>query len=155
MANINIKYGAKTAITVTLTSLAATPAGRQSVYVDNTANQYFDALVRIQTKGTAGSVNLLDVFVYSALGDTTFTDGCTGTDVAFTPANRRNAKPLGSVQMDTTPGAVQGMWSVRAAFNGVMPDRWGLIFINNSGAALSATGTDHVVEYEGVYGQSV
>lgn len=153
MANIKIAYGAKTTITITLTSLA-NAAGRQSAVVDNTSNLYLDARLRVQTKGQASGTLTLAVYAYTALGDTTYTDGATGSDAAFTAANRLNSRYVGSIQLNTTT-AVQGELSIAQAFNGVMPDKWGLIFINNSGAALSATAGDHVIEYEGVYATSV
>jgi len=150
MANIKTEYGAKTTITVTLTSLA-NAAGRECTVIDNTANKYLDARVRVQTKGAVSGTALLDVYVYSALGDTTYTDGATGTDAAFTAANRLNARYLGSIQMNAAVAVKGELPNVAMAFGGVLPDKWGLIFINNSGAALSATGTDHVIEYEGIY----
>jgi hypothetical protein len=150
MATIKSSYAAKATITVTLTSLANGSA-RECTVVDNTANLYLDALIRIKTNGSAaGNTVTVDVYAYAALGDTAYTDGATGSDAAFTAANRLNARYLGSVTLNGTTGVIAGPWSVAAAFGGTLPDKWGLIFVNNSGAALSATGGDHVVEYEGV-----
>ncbi len=143
-------YGSKTSITITLTSLA-NAAGRESTVIDNTTNKFLDALIRFKTNGQASGTALVDIYIYAALGDTTYTDAATGTDAAFTAANRRNSKYLGSVQMNAATSVTGGLFSVAAAFGGVLPDKWGLIVINNSGAALSATGGDHVIEYEGVF----
>lgn len=155
MADIKIAYAAKATITWTGTSLA-NGSGRESTVVDNTSNKYLDARIRIQTKGQASGTALIDVYVYTALGDTTYTDAATGSDAAFTAAGRRNSRYLGSIQMNAATSAVQGeLPSIASAFGGVMPDKWGLIIINNSGAALSATAGDHVIEYEGVYATSV
>jgi hypothetical protein len=41
--------------------------------------------------------------------------------------------------------------SVAAAFGGILPAKWGVIIENQSGTTLSATGGDHVVQYQGVY----
>lgn len=150
MADIKAAYGSKTAVTITLTSLA-NAAGRESTVIDNTTTKYLDLLLRILTKGQASGTVTLDIYAYAALGDTTYTDGATGSDAAFTAANRLNAVPVGSVQMNAATGPVSKMFSVAQAFGGVLPDKVGFIFINSSGAALSATGGDHVVEYEGVY----
>lgn len=150
MSNIKTEYGSKTAITVTLTSLANGSA-RESTVVDNTSNKFLDALLRIKTNGQASGTGLLEVYAYAALGDTTYTDGATGSDAAFTAANRKNAGGLVTVQMNAATGVVGPVISVAQAFGGVLPDKWGLIFVNSSGAALSATGGDHVVEYQGVY----
>ncbi len=144
-----ITYGSKTAMTWTGTSLG-NGNGRESTAIDNTGNRYRDVRIRIQTKGQASGTALVDVYVYTALGDSTYTDAATGTDAAFTAANRRNSRYLGSIQMNANTSAVQGEFQMSDIFT-TMPDKWGLIIINNSGAALSATAGDHVVEYEGAY----
>jgi len=151
MADIKSAYAAKAAITVTLTSLA-NGSGRESTVIDNTTNKYLDALVRVKTNGQAGGTGPLDVYVYAALGDTTYSDGATGSDAAFTAANRKNSRYLGSIIMNAATAVTGLLASVASAFGGVLPDKWGLIVVNSSGAALSATGGDHVVEYEGIYG---
>lgn len=149
MADIKLAYGGKTTITVSLASVTNGSA-RESTVIDNTTNKYLDALLRVQTKGQTSGTGLLEMYVYAALGDTTYTDGATGSDAAFTAANRLNARFVGAVQMNAA-NAVSAMFSIAAAFGGVLPDKWGLIFINNSGATMSTTSGDHVVEYEGVY----
>jgi hypothetical protein len=153
MADIKSAYGSKTTITMTLTSLANGSA-RESTVVDNTSNKFLDARVRIQTKGQASGTSLVDFYAYSALGDTTYTDSATGTDAAFTAANRRNARYVGSIQLNAATSQERLEFSIAQAFGGTMPDKWGLIAVNNSGAALSATGGDHVIEYQGVYATS-
>lgn len=140
-------YAAKATITWTGTSLANGSA-RESTVIDNTTNRYRDARIRIQTKGQASGTAYIDAYVYTALGDTTYTDGATGSDAAFTAASRLNARYLGSIRMNQTT-AVAAELLLSDVF-ATMPDKWGLIIINNSGAALSATGGDHVLEYEGV-----
>jgi hypothetical protein len=149
MAVVNFSYAAKTAITVTLTSIT-TGNGRASTVIDNTTNKYLDAIVRVQTNGQTGATGTVDIYVYSALGDTTYTDGITGTDAAVTVANMLNAQYLDSVKMNTTTAVSKTLRSVASAFGGVMPDKWGLLFINNSGGTLSATAGNHVVEFEGI-----
>lgn len=142
-------YGSKTTITATLTSLANGSA-RESTVVDNTSARFRNVRFRVQTKGQTSGTNYLDLYVYTALGDTTYTDGATGTDAAFTAANRLNARFLGSVRMNAGTAAVQANFQMSDVFADC-PDKWGLIFVNNSGAALSATAGDHVIEYQGVY----
>lgn len=143
-------YAAKATITITLTSLA-NGSGRESTVIDNTTNKYLDALLRVKTLAQAGCTTLIDIYVYAALGDTTYTDAATGTDAAFTSANRRNSPYLGSVQMNTTTSVTGGVFSVASAFKGTLPDKWGLLVLNTCGGTLSATAGDHVLEYEGVY----
>ena len=136
MSNIKAAFGSKTAITITLTSLA-NAAARESTVIDNTSNSFLDALLRIQTNGQAGGTATLEVYVYSALGDTTYTDGATGSDAAFTAANILNARLLTIVQMNAATAVKAMSVSIANAFGGILPDKWGLIFKNNSGAALS------------------
>lgn len=147
---VEISYAAKATITVTLTSLANGSA-RESTAIDNTSNKYLDAIVRVLTNGQASGTGLMDVYVYAALGDAaSYTDGATGSDAAFTAANRRNAKYLDSIQMNAGTAVQAVLRSVASVFGGLLPEEWGLIFINSSGAALSATGGDHVIEYQGI-----
>ena len=44
-----------------------------------------------------------------------------------------------------------GPWSFAALYGGKMPEKWGVVVINDCGAALSATPADHVIEYQGIY----
>lgn len=151
MASGDIKnaYATKATIACTLTSLANGSA-RESDVVDNTSNKYKDALVRVKTNGQASGTSAIRVFAYASLGDTTYTDLATGSDAAFS-AGFRNVAFVGAVQMNAGTGVVAGPFSIAAAFGGILPSKWGLIFLNNSGAALSATSGDHVIEYEGVF----
>jgi len=144
-----LAFGSKTTITCTLTSLANGSA-RESTVIDNTSAKFRNVRIRVQTKGQTSGTSYLDVYVYTALGDTTYTDGATGSDAAFTAANRFNSRYIGSVKCNAGTSAVQGEMQMADAFPDC-PDKWGLIFVNNSGAALSATAGDHVIEYEGVY----
>lgn len=139
-------YGTKTTITWTGTSLANGSA-RESTVINWTSTRCADGRVRIQSKGQASGTNYVDWYVYTALGDTTYTDGATGSDAAFTAANRLNSRYLGSLRMNAATAAVQVEFQLSDVFRS-MPDKWGLIGINNSGAALSATAGDHVLEYE-------
>ena len=150
MAVQKIAYAAKTAITWTGTSLANGSA-RGSTAVDNTTNLYDDAIVQVQSNGIAGATLTLDFYVYSSLSDTTYSDGATGTDAAFTAANRKNSVWIGSVTMNAATAVNATLAkSVASCFGGVMPARWGLIGVNSSGAALSATAGDHVISYQGI-----
>lgn len=148
-AGIKPTYASKATITWTGTSLANGSA-RESTVVDNTTNRYRDARIRFQTKGQTSGTNYVDVYVYTALGDTTYTDAATGSDAAFTAANRFNSRYLGSIKCNAGTSAVQAEFQLSDIFR-TCPDKWGLIVINNSGAALSATAGDHVVEYQGIY----
>jgi hypothetical protein len=142
-------YGTKTTITWTGTSLANGSA-RESTVVSNVTDRFRDVRIRIQSKGQTSGINYIDWYVYTALGDTTYTDAATGTDAAFTAANRFNSRYLGSMKLNAGTSACQVEFQMSDIFLS-MPDKWGLIGINSSGAALSATAGDHVLEYEGTY----
>lgn len=150
MAIQNIAYSARTVMTMTLTSLA-NAAAWQSLVVDNTTNKYDDVIVFVQTKGQAGSTAGLEFYLYAYDGGTLYSDGATGTDLTFTAANRKNSPLIDVITLNTTtatPALLRR--SVAACFGGIMPGKWGLIAINSSGGALSATSGDHVVTYQGI-----
>jgi hypothetical protein len=156
MAAIRPKHTTAAAVTVTLTSLAGGSA-YQSTALDFTGAgaAVRDVLIRVKTNGQAGGTGTLDVYVAGALSDTIYADGATGTNGTFTAANRKNAKYLDSVQMNATTGVVALLRALSFAFGGSIPQKFALIFINASGATLSATGTDHVIEYEAIYDEAV
>lgn len=150
MATQKIAYAARTVITMTLTSLA-NAAAWQSLVIDNTSNLYDDALVFVQTKGQAGSTLGLEFYVYSYDGGSLFSDGASGADATFTAANRKNSPLIDVVTLNTTTATPSLLRrGVASCFNGIMPAKWGLIAINNSGGTLSATAGDHVITYQGI-----
>lgn len=144
-----MSYGTKTAVTITLTSLADDSA-RESTFIDNATAKFLDVLLRIKSNGLAGSVDNLEIYAYASLGDTDYTDGATGSDAAFTAANIKNSPLLPLLGMNGATQVKYGPISLAAVFGGQLPERWGLIVKNSSGANLSATAGDHVVEYQGI-----
>lgn len=150
-------YGTKGTVTVTLTSLA-NGSCRQSTAVDFAAltPAPLDVLIRVRTKGAAGGTAYLEVFFAATIDSAseTYTDGATGSDAAFTAANLLNARPLGSVLLNAATAVEGAPMSIASAFGGVMPRKGALIFRNSSGAALSATAGDHVIEYEPINAQA-
>ncbi len=148
MAVTTNTYATAATVTITLTSLANSSL-RQSTVVDNTTNKYLDALLRVKMNGATGGTAYCNVWGYSAVGDTTYTDGASGTDGAFT-GPIRNCVLLGIVNMNAATGVVWGAQSIAQRFGGVLPDKWGIIVENLSGAALSATAGDFSIQFEGV-----
>jgi hypothetical protein len=143
-------------MTCTLTSLASGSA-RQATAVDNSTNLYVDILIRVSSKAAAAATGTLDIYAVGALETTSsvYTDGATGTDAVFTAANVLNARLLGNVVMNGTTAVVGGPYSLSRCFDGNIPVKWSLIVVNNSGAALSATASDHVLAYQGVFATAV
>lgn len=155
MATQKTTYGGETAITLTLTSLAnsngTTAGARSSTVVDNTTDRFVDALVRVKTKGSgASNTSDLLIYAYAALGDADYTDAVSGTDADMQPQAIKNAVFIGKVTLYQGNAVVSKLMPVARAFGGVLPSKWGLIALNNSGAALSGTGSDHEVAFQGV-----
>lgn len=159
MADIKTAYGTNgQVITLTGTSLAASAtAGRESTSIDNgTTNKYLDALVFAKTKMSATAVTAPAAqFIYcyaSVNAGTDWPDTVTGTDAAITLNNPTQLKLLGVMYTATASTAYKGgPWSVASLFGGRMPDRWGIVVINNTGSALSAVAGDHVYTYQGIF----
>lgn len=138
--NIRIYGGSNTLTTTNFVSLA-NGSGWQSAGLTTNGN---DLQFVLTTKGTGTAY--VDFYVAEELSNgSTWTDGATGSEGTFTAANRLNSRYLGSLRLNNA--------SATAAFKlsdiyGVMPAKVALIGINNSGAAISATGGDTVFTYE-------
>lgn len=160
MSQIQTQYGTSNqVITITLASLAS-GSSRQSAVVDNTANLFLDVLFQLVLKTGAASVvatGYVNIWVYGTTDNgTTYGDGATGSDAAFTATVPSNLRLLGS--MNTVANATtykSNPMSVAAAFGGVLPQKWGIVVENQSGGAFDATGGNFDPQYQGVYGQTV
>lgn len=158
MATIKQFYGTSAqAITCTITTLASSAtACRASTAVDNTTNLFLDALVQVNvTLSATATANDKAVYVWAygtADGGTTYTDGVTGTDAAFTRTDPPNLRLIGVLSTPTASNSYKsGPMSVAAAFGGILPDHWGVVVQNFSGSAFTAG----AVLYQGVQGQTV
>lgn len=148
MADGIAKYASKGTVTISLASLAG-GAARQSTVVDNSTAGALDVIIRVTTRSSAADTGTLQVYAYTALGDTNYTDGATGSDSAFTAANRLNSRLVGAVQLNGTT-EVDAHFSLAAAFGGVVPAKWGLIIVKPATPALDSTAGNHIVEYQNV-----
>ena len=158
MADVKTGYGTSgQLVTITLTSLAdSSTVGRQSTAIDNSSSRFLDVLITCKialTTGTASAPNAVFVYAYASVdGGSEYPDAVTGTDAGITINNPTQLKLLGAVYAPTQSlGYKGGPWSFAALYGGRMPERWGVVVINDSGIALTATAGDHVVEYQGVY----
>lgn len=147
------------AITITLASLAASATvGRESTVVDNSSNLFLDVLVVVwfETGTVVGNKQIL-LFLYgTADGGTSYTEQATGSDAGFTRKDPTTLIPLAVVPAVTNAFVHKcGPFSVARAFGGVLPDHWGLVFNNDSGATLSATAGNNKAYYQGVQVQGV
>jgi hypothetical protein len=146
-------------ITITVASLANNGA-RQSTVIDNSTNLFLDALVMVKVKtNAAGTSSTGSVEVYAfgtADGGTTYTETAGASDAAITLTSPTNAVLVGII--NTVANATtypSGPFSIAKAFGGVLPDHWGIVINNKSGAALDSTGGNHAVFYQGVQTQGV
>jgi hypothetical protein len=156
MGNLNEQLGSNgQSITCTITALTNGSA-RQSTAIDNTSNLFMDALVSAKVKTASSSTSAtghVDVYVYATVDNgTTYTDGATGSDGAMTPTSPTNLFLIGSINtVANSTTYYGGPWSVATAFGGVLPAKWGIVVVNNSGGTLDAT--VGAAEYQGIYGE--
>lgn len=145
-------YGTATAFTKTNANLAASvTAGWKSNAIDNTSTKALDALVGVELAAVntapAGTktlylyaYGLIEGTVYTSTGDGTI-DGSEGT-VTFPSVT---TLPVVLRLIGTVPYPVQnraingGPFSVAAVFGGILPDKWGVAMVNDTGMTLSVT----------------
>lgn len=146
MSKLQSLYGTNgQPITVTFTALANNNM-RQSAVVDNTpaANLFLGALVALKFKtnaaGTSGT-GYVAVYAYgTADGGADYTDGASGADAAFTPTNPPNIRLIGIINAVANSTTYEGgPMAVEPAFGGILPDHWGIIIENQTGAALDGS----------------
>jgi hypothetical protein len=158
MASIKTAYGTNgQAMTCTLASLAsAASAGREATIIDNRTDLFLDVLVTAKIKLQAGTIandQAVYVFAYGTVDDgTTLPDAVTGSDAAITINNPTQLILLGAIFTPTQSLTYKSEpFSIARAFGGVMPAKWGVVVRNYSGIALTATGGDHSLLYQGIY----
>lgn len=148
-------------ITITLASLAfaASPylAGQASTAVDNTTTLAPGAQVVVRLKNGAGTITTpFGAFIYAygtADGGTTYGEGITGTDAAKTLTNPPNLRLIGFLNMPVSATQyTSDPMSVEAAYNGVLPAKWGIHIVNATGVNFDATAGSHFAKYQLVGG---
>ncbi len=154
MSDVKNAYGsAGQAITITLASLGD-GAIRQSTAVDNSTNLFMDALVMVKIKTAASGVDsngVVRIYVYATVdGGSSYSGECTGTDSSLSTA--RNLSLLGVMTANAVSTTFYSpVYSVASVCNGTLPEKWGIVIENGTGAALDSTGGNHSVLYHGVY----
>jgi hypothetical protein len=141
---IKTLYGTSNqAISITLTS-RANGNQRGSAAIDNSSNLYLDALVQLKIKTNASGTSAtgyIIIYAYgTADGGSDYGDGVTGTDADQTltvPPNLRVLGVINAVANSTT--YVSNPFSIASLFGGKMPDHWGIVVENESGATLDAS----------------
>lgn len=149
MTDIVAKWGDTTAITITLDDLAD-GAARQSAAI--TSHNGMGALVRPLLLGVTGNDGDVDVYVYAGLGTGNYAGGCTGSDAAYTYAEFTNLKKLMTISLNDASN-MAAVENVASLFGGAMPERWGIVVHNVSGAALETVGNS--ISYQTVIATTV
>lgn len=157
MADFKQKDVASSALTITLASLASDSsllAGRQSTVIDNSSNQYLDYLVSGKiTAGTSPTAaKSIEVWAFATADDApVYPDQFGASDAGVTPTSRdilANACALvASIPTDSTSNRTY--WfrptSIAALFGGVLPKKFGLFVVHNTGVNLNSTGSNHAI----------
>ena len=162
MATHKIQYGSVTALTCTLASLAtgALTAGREAVFIDNTANLFDDIILSGKiTVGTTPTVNTqIVVYVFAEVDNTpTWPDVFLGTDTAKTlttvgvGASFLRVAAVLNVDSSTSNRTYPftGI-SLASIFGGTLPPRIGVFVTHNTGVALNATAGNHALNVRGI-----
>lgn len=140
--DVSTKYGAATALTITLNSLAAGSFATSSS-IDPTASATVDVLVEILIADITESGNKqVIVYAVSSVDGTNFSD-----------ATRQSAMVrLGALDITGTGPFRSASYSVAAGFGGVLPRLFKIVVMNDAGAALASTGNSaqYITVYQNV-----
>lgn len=163
-ANVNEGYASSAAYAITLTSLATSSTlltGVQSTAIVNTGNIYPDYYIggKIRMGAIAPTQDTtIEVWGYGAWDDVpTYSDTLTGSNstISLTSANvkRGLVRLVDRLFVDNSANRTYyvGPVYIGQIFGGRVPKNHGLFVTQNSGQALSATGTDHALNYTGQY----
>jgi len=165
MATVALSYASAATITMTLNPAGvglANGASRESSSVDNSSDLYVDALVGgIVQVGAIAADNTIEIYAYGSYDGTNYMAGLTGSDGTVTWGTTGNTGDnglldlplLGVISVDPNDDNTDMRWgpySVAQAFGGVLPQKWGIVFVNRTGAALNSTGSNNVTKFTGV-----
>jgi hypothetical protein len=149
-------YGTPVALTMTLASLASDAnlvAGRASTAVDNgsAGADAIDALVggKITTGTSPTADRQIEVWAYGSYDGTSYSGGATGSDANLTPQAKSLLRLLTVIPTTSTSNQAYtfGPFSIAQAFGGVVPEKWGIYVVHNTGVNLHATAGNHEVKY--------
>ena len=161
--DILAQQAASAAFTITLASLATSATkvvGRESTAIATDANDYLDYYIGGKiTTGTSPTVSkTIDVYAYGAYHDTpTYPVNITGSDAGATMAseNQRNSavRLLHTIVVDATSDRTYsfGPVAVSPVFGGILPTDIGVWVTHDTAVNLNSTGSNHAINYTGVY----
>lgn len=162
MADIKQAYGTASDATITLASLASDTnllAGRESSAIDNTTTLGLDYLV--SGKVTAGTsptaARQIEVWAVGSWDGTTWPDVFDGTESAetITSSDIKNAtcRLLSVMATGSTSNVTYhfGPVSVASAFGGVVPPKFVVFVVHNTGVNLNSTAGNHQIRLQPTY----
>ena len=155
------QYGTLETVTITLANLA-NAASRESLTISFTAltgGPFSDLLFFAKVKTIAGTIasdQAVYVYGYGDLGDSVYPDAITGADAAITLTSPTQLGTLGRIKVPTANISHKaGPFSFRAISGGTLAPHGGIVILNRTGLAFSATAGDLSVTFKGVYDLSV
>lgn len=162
MADIKQALQASQTLTNAIASLATSAtwvAGYESATVDNTTNLYldyiFDGQVTVGTTPTSGTE--IRIYVVASVDGSTWPDvfdGTTGAETVTSEGVRDGFTKLAAVmRCDSTTSnrAYPFAFSVAPLYGGVVPPKFALFTVHNTGVSLNSTAGNHAFRYRGVY----
>ena len=149
MAYVKLKYASSASITCTINSLGDGSA-RESTAVSNATNLYVDCIVQVRFFANSSGVDsngYCNVYVYgTGDGGTLYDDDVTGSDSAHTIQG--NLHLARRVALDANSQDAPVTFSLKRIL-GQVPEEWGIVVENQSGAALNLAGNS--ANYTGVH----
>lgn len=151
--------GTPASITMTIASLASDTnlvAGRASTAVDNSSVDAIDFMVggKVTTGTSPTASRQIEIWLYGSYDGTSYAGGATGTDANLTPqaSSKAALRLLTILPTSSTSNQLYtwGPFSVAQAFGGIVPYKWGVYIVHNTGVALNSTGGNHEVKYTSV-----
>jgi len=149
-------YGSTTTHTISLASLSSDTnlvAGREGTAIDNTTEDAIDAMVggKVTTGTSPTASKQIEVWAYGSYDGTSYSGGASGSDANLTPQASAKSllRLLTIIPTSSTSNQTYtwGPFSVAAAFGGVLPKKWGIYIVHNTGVALNSTAGNHEVKH--------
>jgi hypothetical protein len=141
-----------------LASDTALIAGRAGTAIDNGTENAIDAVLGgfITTGTTPVAGKQIEIWVYGSYDGTTYSGDATGTDANLTPSAKSTMKLAQIIPTDATANKKYSFCcgSIAALFGGVMPRKWGVFVVHNTGFALNSTAGNHEIKHTPVKYQS-
>lgn len=137
MANVKQPVGARTALSATGLSTLASGAYATSAALNNTTNQPLDDLVELAVTPGATSGNKQAVlFAQASLDGVNFQTGANSTD-------EMDMTLIGTLPLNTGGQLQRKIFSIAAAYGGILPPYVQLVVKNDSGAAFSSAALNY------------